>query len=47
VPDVIASLPEGATFPVQSAQLSAASSPSEACIAARTLPPHRKTEPSQ
>jgi putative membrane protein insertion efficiency factor len=47
VPDVIARLPEGATFPVQSAQLSAASSPSEACIAARTLLPHRKTEPSQ
>lgn len=47
VPDVIASLPEGARSPIQSAQLSAAGSPSEACISARTLLPHRKTEPAQ
>jgi uncharacterized protein len=47
VPDVFSSLPEGATSPVQSAQLSAAASPSEACISARTLLPHRKSEPAQ
>jgi uncharacterized protein len=47
VPDVIASLPEGAKSPVQSAQLSAGGSPSEACISARTLLPHRKSEPAQ
>jgi uncharacterized protein len=44
VPDVISRVSEGKGSPIQ---MSAASSPSEACISARTLLPHRKTEPAQ
>jgi putative membrane protein insertion efficiency factor len=47
VPDGIAGVPEGARSPVQRAELSAEGSPSEACITARTLLPHRTTERAQ
>lgn len=47
VPDDVAGVPERAPSPLQRMELSAAGSPSEACIAARTLLPHRKTEPAQ
>jgi putative membrane protein insertion efficiency factor len=47
VPDHLSSLPEIAASPVHSAEFSAVGQPSEACISARTLLPHRKTEPAQ
>jgi len=47
VPDDVASVPEGAGSPVQRTELSAEGSPSEACITARTLLPHRTTERAQ
>jgi uncharacterized protein len=48
VPDDVSGLPEIAASPVRSAAFSAsAGSPSEACISARTLLPHRKTEPAR
>jgi uncharacterized protein len=47
VPDHLSSVPEIAASPVHSAEFSVVGSPSEACISARTLLPHRKTEPAQ
>ena len=44
VPEVVSILPEGAGSPIQ---MSTGGSPSEACISARTLLPHRKSEPAQ
>jgi putative membrane protein insertion efficiency factor len=47
VPDDISSVSEDARYTVQRTEMSTGGSPSEACIAARALLPHRKTEPAQ
>ena len=47
VPDDISSVSEDARSTVQRTEMSAGGSPSEACIAARALLPHRETEPAQ